>query len=47
MTWHHDKRVDDGLLRYPVDFEAWKTFDEIHESFSLETGNVRLGLASD
>ena len=47
MTWHHDKRVDDGILRYPADSNAWKTFDEIHESFSLETRNVRLGLTSD
>uniref|UniRef100_A0A2N9I4P1 DUF4218 domain-containing protein n=1 Tax=Fagus sylvatica TaxID=28930 RepID=A0A2N9I4P1_FAGSY len=47
MTWHHDKRVDDGLLRHPADSKAWKTFDKIHESFSLETRNVRLGLATD
>ncbi|XP_075645463.1 uncharacterized protein LOC142616510 [Castanea sativa] len=47
MTWHHDKRVDDGLLRHPADSKAWKIFDEIHESFSFEKRNVRLGLASD
>ena len=47
MTWHHDKRVDDRLLRHPANSKAWKTFDEIHESFSLETHNVRLGLATD
>ena len=47
MTWHHDKRVDDGLLRHLADSKAWKNFDEIHESFSFEKRNVRLGLASD
>ena len=47
MTWHHDKHVDDGLLRHPADSKAWKNFDELHESFSSEKHNVRLGLASD
>ena len=47
MTWHHDKCVDDGLLRHPTDSKAWKNFEEIHESFSSEKRNVRLGLASD
>ena len=47
MTWHYDKCIDDGVLRHLVDFKVWKTFDEIHKSFSLEKRNVRLGLASD
>ena len=47
MTWHYDKRIDDRVLRHPADSKAWKTFDEIHKSFSSEKCNVRLGLASD
>ena len=47
MTWHYDKRTDDGVLRHPADFKVWKTLDEIHKSFSSEKRNVRLGLASD
>ncbi|XP_016459915.1 uncharacterized protein LOC107783459 isoform X1 [Nicotiana tabacum] len=47
MTWHHDKRVDDGIMRHPADSMAWKSFDELHLSFAAEPRNVRLGLASD
>lgn len=47
MRWHSEKRVKDGMLRHPADYEAWKSFDRIHESFSSDTCNVRLGLATD
>nr|XP_009786859.1 PREDICTED: uncharacterized protein LOC104234908 [Nicotiana sylvestris] len=47
MGWHHDKRVDDGIMRHPADSIAWKTFDELYQSFASEPRNVRLGLASD
>jgi len=47
MRWHHDKRVDDGIMRHPADSMAWKSFDELHPSFAVEPRNVRLGLASD
>ncbi|XP_015168116.1 uncharacterized protein [Solanum tuberosum] len=47
MTWHNDKRVDDGIMRHPADSMAWKSFDELHPSFAVEPRNVRLGLASD
>nr|GLL16866.1 uncharacterized protein LOC109184453 [Ipomoea trifida] len=47
MRWHHDSRVDDGVMRHPADSMAWKHFDEIHKEFSSEPRNVRLGLASD
>nr|XP_033514427.1 uncharacterized protein LOC117279086 [Nicotiana tomentosiformis] len=47
MTWHHDKRVDDGIMRHPADSIAWKTFDELHQSFDVEPHNIRLGLAID
>ncbi|XP_016512128.2 uncharacterized protein LOC107829176 [Nicotiana tabacum] len=47
MRWHHDKKVNDGIMRHPADSIAWKTFDELHQSFASEPRNVRLGLASD
>ncbi|XP_028072583.1 uncharacterized protein LOC114274804 [Camellia sinensis] len=47
MRWHKEKRVDDGILRHPVDGEAWKDFDRQHPLFSRESRNVRLGLATD
>ncbi|XP_049414815.1 uncharacterized protein LOC125877616 [Solanum stenotomum] len=34
-------------MRHPVDSMAWKSFDDLHPSFAIETHNVRLGLASD
>nr|XP_033514148.1 uncharacterized protein LOC104104520 [Nicotiana tomentosiformis] len=47
MTWNHEKRVDDGMMRHPADSMAWKKFDELHHPFVAEPPNVRLGLASD
>ncbi|KAL7218732.1 hypothetical protein ACSBR2_011915 [Camellia fascicularis] len=47
MRWHEDKRVDDGVLRYPADGEAWKDFDRLYPTFSADPRNVRLGLATD
>ncbi|XP_075097586.1 uncharacterized protein LOC107787862 [Nicotiana tabacum] len=47
MTWNHEKRVDDGMMRHSADSMAWKKFDELHQSFAAEPRNVRLGLASD
>ena len=45
MKLHHEKRVNDGVLPHPEDCEAWKKFDQIHESFAMDPHNVRLGLA--
>ncbi|XP_060168937.1 uncharacterized protein LOC132599669 [Lycium barbarum] len=47
MTWNHDERVDDGIMRHPTDSMEWKSFDELRPSFAAEPHNVRLGLASD
>ncbi|XP_024163775.1 uncharacterized protein LOC112170678 [Rosa chinensis] len=47
MRWHAEKRTDDGVFRHPTDSLAWKDFDKKHPSFSGDTRNVRLGLASD
>ena len=44
LTWHHDGRINDGMLRHPADSPRWKTFDERHEDFGKEPRNLRLAL---
>ena len=46
-VWHHEERVNDGLLHHPVDAEAWKDFDRKYPEFSSDPRNIKLGLASD
>ena len=45
MKWHAKGRVNDRLLRYLADFEAWKSFVSKYIDFSSKPHNVRLGLA--
>lgn len=47
MRWHEEERPKDGPLRHPADSPAWKKLDEMYPSFSSDSRNVRLGLASD
>ncbi|XP_021806554.1 uncharacterized protein LOC110750522 [Prunus avium] len=47
MRWHEKKRVDDDVMRHPVDGEAWKEFDRTFPEFAVDPQNVRLGLATD
>jgi len=47
MRWHEEERSKDGKMRHLADGEAWKNFDSLHEDFSTDSRNVRLGLASD
>jgi len=47
FRWHAEERTKDGVLRHPADSNAWKDFDSKHNDFSMESRNVRLGLASD
>ncbi|XP_019225907.1 PREDICTED: uncharacterized protein LOC109207443 [Nicotiana attenuata] len=47
MRWHHEEHNKDGVLRYPADSDAWKTFDSKYPEFTGDPRNVRLGLASD
>ncbi|XP_057447269.1 uncharacterized protein LOC130739062 [Lotus japonicus] len=42
-----NKRIDDGVMRHPVDSLTWQQFDKDHETFAFDPRNVRLGLASD
>ncbi|XP_038687488.1 uncharacterized protein LOC119986868 [Tripterygium wilfordii] len=47
MRWHKEDHVEDGVLRHPADSIAWKSFNEKHLSFAMESRNARLGLATD
>ncbi|XP_075089615.1 uncharacterized protein LOC107786374 isoform X4 [Nicotiana tabacum] len=47
MTWHHNQRLKDGVLRHPADSDAWKHFDASNPGFARDPRNVRLGLSSD
>ncbi|XP_062009115.1 uncharacterized protein LOC133725758 isoform X2 [Rosa rugosa] len=47
MRWHKDKRPNDEYMRHPADSQAWKDFDLKHESFSMDSRNVQLGLSTD
>lgn len=48
MRWHVGQRVkDDGVLRHPVDYEEWASFDRDYSWFAEDAQNVQLGLASD
>ncbi|CAH9139648.1 unnamed protein product [Cuscuta epithymum] len=47
LRWHEEERVKDGKLRHPADGEAWRDFDKRYPEFSMDSRNIRLGLASD
>ena len=48
MRWHYDKRLMiDGVLRHPIDREAWKEFNIKYAEFVSEPRNVRLQLTTD
>ena len=48
MRWHEKGRSkEEGVLRHPVDGEAWKQLDQKYPDFSSEPRNVRLGLVAD
>ncbi|XP_052621646.1 uncharacterized protein LOC128127243 [Lactuca sativa] len=47
MTRHYEHQTELGLMVHPSDGEAWKHFDLMHQEFSSEPRNVRLGLCTD
>ncbi|CAM8948489.1 unnamed protein product [Rhodiola kirilowii] len=47
MRWHGERKVKKGLIRHPVDSEAWQDFDKKIHDFAQDVRNVRLGLATD
>ncbi|KAL5537565.1 hypothetical protein UlMin_043586 [Ulmus minor] len=47
LTWHADRRINDGMLRHPADAPQWKTIDRLYPEFSRDAKNLRLGLSTD
>ncbi|XP_073219699.1 uncharacterized protein [Cicer arietinum] len=47
LRWHHEDRLNDGLLRHSADSLAWKDFDARYPIFSSDPRNVRSGVAFD
>lgn len=47
MKWHALEANQDDMMRHPRDSQAWKTFFLLHLKFSMDSRNVRIGLATD
>ncbi|KAL5580458.1 hypothetical protein UlMin_012900 [Ulmus minor] len=47
LTWHADRRINNGMLRHPADAPQWKTIDRLYPEFSRDARNLRLGLSTD
>lgn len=47
MRWHESLRVKDEMLRHPLDYESWKTFNVTCVDFTINRSNVRLALSTD
>ncbi|XP_020961147.1 uncharacterized protein LOC110263725 [Arachis ipaensis] len=47
MRWHALAEKKDSKMRHPWNSEPWKTFDLLHDRFTEDPRNVRLGLAVD
>ncbi|XP_073137125.1 uncharacterized protein [Henckelia pumila] len=47
LTWHADKRVNDGYLRHPADAPSWKLVDHKCPNFAADSRNLRLAISAD
>ena len=47
LTWHHNGRTRDNLLRHPADSPQWRFIDEKFSEFGKEERNLRLALSTD
>ena len=47
MRWHKEHNTEEGVMRHCSNSLALKHFDKIHQSFAVESRNVRLGLCID
>ncbi|KAL5578036.1 hypothetical protein UlMin_019735 [Ulmus minor] len=47
LTWHADRRINDGMLRHLADAPQWKIIDRLYPEFSRDARNLRLGLSTD
>ncbi|XP_073129709.1 uncharacterized protein [Henckelia pumila] len=47
LTWHADKRLNDGYLRHPADAPSWKLVDHKWPNFAADSRNLRLAISAD
>ncbi|XP_057249977.1 uncharacterized protein LOC104893596 [Beta vulgaris subsp. vulgaris] len=47
LTWHHNGRTKDGLMRHPADSPQWRFIDETFPDFKKDERNLRLALSTD
>nr|XP_017233155.1 PREDICTED: uncharacterized protein LOC108207204 [Daucus carota subsp. sativus] len=47
MSWHSNKRIQDGQMRHPADSPSWRNIDYRWPEFGSESRNIRLALAAD
>ncbi|GJX52109.1 hypothetical protein Tco_0280478 [Tanacetum coccineum] len=47
LRWHATRRITDGVLRHPIDSQAWHTIDEKFPKIAKDTRNLRLGISAD
>nr|GEZ50589.1 hypothetical protein [Tanacetum cinerariifolium] len=47
LRWHTIRRITDGVLRHPVDSQAWRTIEEKFPEIAKNPRNLRLGISAD
>ena len=47
MSWHSNKRIQDGQMRHPADSPSWRNIDYRWPEFGSESRNIRLALVAD
>ncbi|GJV08965.1 hypothetical protein Tco_1346621 [Tanacetum coccineum] len=47
LRWHGTRRITDGVLRHPVDSQAWRTIDEKFPEIAEDPRNLRLRISAD
>ena len=47
LTWHADRRINDGMLRHLADAPQWKPIERLYPEFSQDARNLHLGLSTD
>nr|GFA83965.1 hypothetical protein [Tanacetum cinerariifolium] len=47
LRWHATHRITDGVLRHPVDSQAWRIIDEKFPKIAKDPRNLRLRISAD
>nr|GFC20038.1 hypothetical protein [Tanacetum cinerariifolium] len=47
LRCHATRRITDGVLRHPIDSQAWRTIDEKFLEIAKDLRNLRLGIPAD